>query len=271
MDSGTTAATPAGISRRTLARGAGWAVPAVVVAVAAPAYAASPPAPNCTPSTFDYARAGDGVSPNFTYSGTNLRVEVGEPTTNGTATSVNGKVGHVVEQYANGSTSNLGNALDNNVLLNIAGRSTSSITLRFVEANSSTTPKKPYTVSNLRLRFRDVTNRRDTATGATNATTGTVDSIDSLTFSPAATRYANVTNSNPVVGITSAPAALQRLNGTPGSATSAGYNTGNDTFYDADVFFTGPLTEVTITYTNASAQADVNDRSAVGLYQIAAC
>jgi hypothetical protein len=45
--------TTAGPSRRQIAKGAAWAVPAVTVAAAAPALAASPTLPNCTPADLE--------------------------------------------------------------------------------------------------------------------------------------------------------------------------------------------------------------------------
>lgn len=232
--------------RRALLKGAAWSIPVAVASTAAPALALSNP--QCSPSTFSYEGVADGVDPAFNLT-PEVRVvptvvsETGSvPTYNGK--KINGSVGHVVYQRTtttSSAPSNLGNTTKNNLLLNIGASGSTRLRLDFVSPSAS----KPVNAYNVTLRIRDLTR--------------TANAVDSVRFTPAATRYINVTNSS--VAISSPPSALER--------SAVGNNEGSNLYYDADVVFAGPVQSITIDYSNASATP--TEYAAIGIYSIAGC
>jgi hypothetical protein len=235
------------VSRRALARGVAWAAPSAIAVTAAPAMALS--SFDCADrAIYDYnGGSATNVSPTgFTLGG--VRVSTTFSTSGSGGSVVTGRhatLGSTVLQGAgtSTSTSGLGNTTSKNLLMNIRGDSAFSAVLTIGFSPS---------VRNVELYFRDLTN--DGADGYR--------SVDSLTFSPAANEYANITNTS--VGITSAPGALQRV--------SQGANRGgSSSYFDAKALFRGQISSIRVTYQNVHPQALNTTLSAIGLHRVTFC
>lgn len=167
----TTEPTKPGVSRRKVMAGAAWAVPTIVVASAAPAFAASPR--SCSAGTLDWDRAPKTNSkvvsgtmvPISLANGTTVYARVTFPT-DGTAVGSTGTYHRTVGKTAWGSavgvygiTTTSGS---NSLVLNQRTNTTTTVKLDFFKDAAGT---QPITVFNVRVPLDDFSTARSWDTG----------------------------------------------------------------------------------------------------------
>lgn len=241
-------------------RGAAWAAPGAAVALAAPAYAASP----CVSGTWDYSKytkdAPDGA---FTLNGVAVTTTLTKtPTTNTSTDSVaaeTGTVTNVVHQDASipGKPQNLGGEKAYALMMSVTGNATAALTFTFEPA-----------VRNLVLHVKDLT--RGPVLVSTYA-------VDSLTVS-GVSGYSYVdasggkTNTAAKKLISAAPSPLQRTN----EAYNYSQKGATGEYFNADIHVPGPVSRITLTLANAYqpgavSGAPTKGTAAIGLWGIEFC